>query len=47
MGLFSSNPRRKSTLKTRVLKAEKKAQKKMEAERLKARLAKAQSILNK
>lgn len=47
MGLFSSTPKRKSSLKARVLRAEKKLAKKIEAERLKARLAKAQNSLRK
>lgn len=47
MGLFSSTPKRKSSLKARVLKAEKKLQKKMEAEKLKARLEKASNALRK
>jgi len=44
MGLFSSTAR-KSTLKSRVAKAERRAQKKIENEKLKARLAKAKSVL--
>lgn len=47
MGLFSSNTKRKSSLKARVLKAERKLAKKQEAEKLKARLEKAQNALRK
>lgn len=47
MGLFSSTPKRKSSLKARALKAEKKLFKKLETEKLKARLEKAQNALRK
>jgi hypothetical protein len=47
MGLFSSEPKRKTSLKARVLKAEKKLQAKLEKEKLKARLEKAQNALRK
>jgi|JI61114BRNA_FD_contig_121_314688_length_343_multi_2_in_0_out_0_1 hypothetical protein len=47
MGLFSSTPKRKSSLKARVLKAERKLAKKQEQEKLKARLEKAQNNLRK
>lgn len=47
MGFFTSDKKRKSSLKARVLKAERKLAKKQEAEKLKARLEKAQNGLRK
>jgi len=47
MGLFGNSPKRKSSLKARVLKAERKLAKKQEQEKLKARLEKAQNSLRK
>jgi len=47
MGIFGTDKKRKSSLKARVLKAERKLAKKQEAEKLKARLEKAQAALRK
>jgi len=47
MGLFSPDKKRKSSLKARVQKAERKLAKKQETEKLKARLEKAQNALRK
>lgn len=47
MGLFGNSPKRKSSIKSRVLKAERKLAKKQEIEKLKARLEKANNALRK
>lgn len=47
MGLFSSNKKAKSSLRARVLKAERKLAKKQEAAKLRSRLEKAQNALRK
>lgn len=47
MGLFGNSPKRKSSIKARVLKAERKLAKKLEHEKLKARLEKANNALRK
>jgi len=47
MGLFSSSPKKKSSLRARVMRAERKLAKKMETQKLKSRLEKAQTSLRK